>query len=606
MSPSPGISFLLEHGVGQKVLDDVASQATRWGVSPAEALLASDAVSHDAFYRALAAELELPFLEPGFSVHALARYPQAITSGIAPLADRHAVSHVLAPRGEAVAGLLERRGSLVTGLAITTPAALREAVFRIRGEAVAGLASEELARARPEHSYHAGMTWLQAATILGLLLAISLAGLALGRPALLALVVLFGGPFLVLSALKIAAILYPASTQTQTTRRQSDDSLPIYSVLVPLHRESRVLGQLRAALLAFDYPPARLDVKLLTEAGDRETEEALAAIDWPGFVEIVTIPPGIPTTKPRALNVGLLLARGRYVVVFDAEDVPERGQLRDAVALFDRLGPEVACLQARLVIDNTGDSLLTRFFTLEYGALFDVLVPALAHLDLPVPLGGTSNHLRAEVLRALGGWDPWNVTEDADLGIRLALAGYRVADLPSATHEEAPSRLGAWLAQRARWMKGYVQVVITHSRGPARSLNALGPWRFAGAVLLTAGAVASAAVYPVFALVLAADIATGVILDHEGVFECGVAAFSIVLLGAGFLAMILPALAAIRRRSWTELLPFAFLMPVYYLLVSLGAWRGMFELLVDPNRWNKTEHGLARTSRSGRNGGPSP
>ena len=389
----PDIGFLGRHGFPQAPLREAARLGRAWDVAASEAAIAADLLTADRFYRALAAELGLPFLEPGFSVHPLARYPQAIISGIAPLADHHEVSHVLAPRGEAVAGLLERRGSLVSGLAITTPAALRDAVFRARGEAVAGLASEELARERPDHSFHAGMNWPQASTILGLLVTVALAGLSAGRPAVLALVALLGGPFLLLSAVKIAAILYPAPMQAEATRREPDANLPIYSVLVPLHREGRVLGQLRAALLALDYPAARLDVKLLTEAGDSETAGALAALDWPGFVEVVTVPPGVPTTKPRALNVGLLLARGRYVVVYDAEDVPEPGQLRDAVELFDRLGPEVACLQARLVIDNSGDGHLTRFFTLEYGALFDVFVPALAGLDLPVPLGGTSNHL---------------------------------------------------------------------------------------------------------------------------------------------------------------------------------------------------------------------
>lgn len=603
----PDIAFLEHHGFERTRLVEVGRLARLWGVPASDAGIATNLIDPDRFYRALAAELGLPFIAPGFAVHPLARYPQAILGGIAPLADEHGASHVLAPRGQAVAGLIERRGALVAGLAMTTPAALRDAVFRVRGTEVSQLASEQLARERPEHSYHGGPNWAQAAAILLLCLGVTLAGLAAGRPAFLAVVVLLGWPFLALAAIKIAAALDTVPvTMPAGLPRSADRELPVYTVLVPLYRESRVLAQLRRALLALDYPAALLDVKLLTEAGDAQTADALAAIDWPGFVEIVTIPAGIPTTKPRALNVGLLLARGRYVVVYDAEDTPDPGQLRDAVAYFDRLGPEVACLQARLVIDNTADSVLTRFFTLEYGALFDVLVPALVAYDLPVPLGGTSNHLKVEIVRALGGWDPWNVTEDADLGIRLALAGHRVADLPSATQEEAPARLGAWFAQRARWMKGYLQVIITHSRRPAASLRALGPWRFAGAVLLTAGAVASAAIYPVFTLLVLGQLASGFFFDHEDPLELGVSALSLVLLCAGLLAMVLPPLAAIRLRNWAGLWPAALLMPVYYLLVSIGAWRGMFELIADPDRWNKTEHGLARTSRSGRTGEAPP
>ncbi|HMO31251.1 glycosyltransferase family 2 protein [Enterovirga sp.] len=592
----PDLRFLTRHGVPAEPLAEAARLARQWKVAPAEAALATGAVAPELFYRSLAAELGLPFAAPGFSVHALARYPQAILTGIAPLAEG---GYVLAPRGEGVEDMLGRRASLVAGLSMTTPEALREAVFRARGETIARMAAEQLAREMPEHSYHAGLSWRQALVVLALLALVAAAGIATGRPAILALVLMSGFPFLALAAVKIAAVFDPAPVALPAgLPRTPDSDLPVYTILIPLHRERRVLAQIRAALLAFDYPHAKLDAKILVEAGDEETAAGLAEISWPGFVEIVRIPPGQPQTKPRALNVGLLLARGAYVVVYDAEDVPDPGQLREAASLFERLPPQVACLQARLSIDNTSDNLLTSLFTLEYGGLFDVVNPALAHFDLPLPLGGTSNHFRTEVLRTLGGWDPWNVTEDADLGIRLALAGHRVADLPSTTHEEAPARLRAWFAQRTRWMKGYVQVAITHSRAPARALRDLGTWRFTWASLLIGGAVISAAIYPVFTLVVLVQLASGGFFDHEDLLEAATAALSLVLLAAGFLAMILPSLAAIRRRGWRRLAPLAFLMPLYYLLVSLGTWRGILELVFDPDRWNKTEHGLARTSRS--------
>ena len=191
--------------------------------------------------------------------------------------------------------------------------------------------------------------------------------------------------------------------------------------------------------------------------------EALAAIRLPGMFEVIVAPPGPPRTKPRALNVALPLARGDFVTVYDAEDVPHPNQLRLAVETFARVPLDIGCLQARLVIDNTGDSWVTRFFTIEYATLFYVINPGLSRLDMPVPLGGTSNHFRRNVLQRLRGWDAWNVTEDADLGIRLALAGYRIGDLPSPTLEEAPATLDAWMNQRTRWMKGFMQVCVTHS-----------------------------------------------------------------------------------------------------------------------------------------------
>ncbi|HKH34423.1 MAG TPA: glycosyltransferase family 2 protein, partial [Beijerinckiaceae bacterium] len=274
---------------------------------------------------------------------------------------------------------------------------------------------------------------------------------------------------------------------------------PVWTVIVPMRREGRVLARLIGSLEALDYPRPKLQTVLVTESDDREMAAALSEIRLPSHFEVVVAPPGKPQTKPRALNVVLPLARGEFLTVYDAEDVPDPDQLRLAAATFARSAPEVACLQARLVIDNTDDNWMTRLFTIEYATLFDVINPGLAAIDLPVPLGGTSNHFRTEILRQLHGWDPWNVTEDADLGIRLALAGYRVCDLPSATLEEAPSAWKPWYGQRIRWMKGFMQVVVTHSRRPIEALRALGPRRFFAAVTMTLGTIMTALGYPLFA-----------------------------------------------------------------------------------------------------------
>jgi cellulose synthase/poly-beta-1,6-N-acetylglucosamine synthase-like glycosyltransferase len=343
----------------------------------------------------------------------------------------------------------------------------------------------------------------------------------------------------------------------------------------------------------------KLDVKLVIESDDAETAAAIATNPLPGFVEVIVAPPGGPRTKPRALNVALPLARGEFVTVYDAEDVPDPNQLRLAVSTFRRAEPEVACLQARLVIDNTADGWLTRMFSIEYATLFDVTNPALARFDLPVPLGGTSNHFRRSVLQGLGGWDAWNVTEDADLGLRLAAAGYRVADLPSATLEEAPRSLGPWLRQRTRWMKGFLQVSVTHSRRPLRSFRRLGAARGFGAAAVSLGTVASAFGFPVFMAVAIEGLASGRLLQVSRPMEILGAAIGLTLFTAGLLALTVPPVTALCRRRWWSLLPLVPLMPVYYCLVSLAAWRGLAEFILEPQRWNKTDHGLARTSRAG-------
>jgi cellulose synthase/poly-beta-1,6-N-acetylglucosamine synthase-like glycosyltransferase len=340
-------------------------------------------------------------------------------------------------------------------------------------------------------------------------------------------------------------------------------------------------------------------VKLVIEADDCEMADALAEMALPGYFEVIVAPLGEPRTKPRALNVALPLACGELMTVYDAEDVPDRDQLRLAAATFARAPPEVACLQARLVIDNTEDNWLTRFFTIEYATLFDVINPGLALSDLPIPLGGTSNHFRTAVLQSLHGWDPWNVTEDADLGIRLALAGYRVLDLPSSTLEEAPGSFDAWLKQRTRWIKGFMQVVVTHSRHPLDGLAALGPVRFFAAVAMTLGTVATALGYPLFMVFSVLALHRGAWLDASTPLEALRSAVGVTLFGAGLFAMLAPAVVAIERRGWRPLYPLVPLLPFYYALISLAAWQALWELMRDPFRWHKTEHGLARTSRAG-------
>ncbi|NNM71694.1 glycosyltransferase [Enterovirga sp. DB1703] len=596
------IAFLARHGVPAGRLAEAAALGAAWDVPADAALIRSGLLAECEFYRALAAETGLPFAGGPLPVHPRARLPEAVLAGLVPLAtgDDARPGYAYAPHGRDVAEILARRAGLPAGFSITTPGAIRDSVIAARGSHVAALAADGLAARHPEFSYRGGASRLQ----LGLAY---LAGLGSGLLSAWAPAeswacasIVLGGAFLGSTALRLAAALERVPVEpARPPPRIPDRDLPVYTVLIALHREARVVPRLLRAVAAIDYPAAKLDVKIVIEAGDAETAQALSSAPLPGFAEVIVAPEGEPRTKPRALNVALPLARGEFVTVYDAEDVPEPGQLRLAVSFFRRSPPEVACLQARLVIDNAHDGWLTRMFAIEYAALFDVTNPALARFDLPVPLGGTSNHFRRSVLQALGGWDAWNVTEDADLGFRLAAAGYRVADLPSATLEEAPHHLGAWLRQRTRWMKGFLQVSVTHSRRPWETLRRLGPLRAFGAWAMSFGTVASALGFPAF-MVLAADaLVTGRLLAADTPLAIASASVGATLFAAGLLAITIPPLEGVRRRGWSSLLPLVALMPVYYCLVSLAAWRGLLEFVLEPQRWNKTEHGLARTSRAG-------
>ncbi|MEA1834191.1 glycosyltransferase family 2 protein [Methylobacterium durans] len=601
----PDLAFLLAEGVEPARLLRAAALAAESGTDGASALLRGGLMAEEPYYEALARALGLPYLAlpdlggpsalgPG------TRFPQSLTARAAPLAGAPG-RLVRAPEGFEIEGFLTGRIGLGRTAALTSPARLRRAVFAALPHDVADHAAEALERERPDWAYRPGLSGRRAAG-LGLGAGAGLLILS-GLPAGLAVVAVTAaqGAILAMASFRLGALFLasPVEPPPGAVPPLSDRDLPVYTVLVALHREAAMVPRLVGALARLDYPAAKLDLKFVLEADDPGTAAALAAIPLPARFEVIVAPPGAPRTKPRALNVALPLARGECLVVYDAEDVPDPGQLRLAAALFRREPPETACLQGRLVIDNAGDSWLSRCFALEYAGLFDVLGPALANWRLPTPLGGTSTHFRTAILRALHGWDAWNVTEDADLGLRLALAGYGVGDLPSATFEEAPARLGPWLRQRVRWMKGFAQTTVTHGRRPLRTLRRLGPLDAFCALTMVPGTVASALVYPF--LTAAAALA---FLWHG---PDGGPAFwpnlpqglALTIFGTGLAAMMLPAALGAIRRGWYDLLPFVLVLPVYFLLVSLAAWLGLVELVRAPARWNKTEHGLFRTSRTG-------
>lgn len=376
--------------------------------------------------------------------------------------------------------------------------------------------------------------------------------------------------------------------------RLDDSRLPTYTVAVAMYREEAVLQQLVTALQALDYPPAKLDIRLLIEADDGGMRAALAKMDLPAHFTVSIVPPGHPRTKPRALNLALLEARGSLFTIFDAEDIPDPQQLRMAAARFLSAPQELACLQARLVIDHAGNGTLPALFALEYAALFEVLNPGLLRFQLPIMLGGTSNHFRTQALRAIGGWDAWNVTEDADLGLRLVRAGYRIGDLPSNTREEAPVTIPAWLRQRSRWIKGYMQTIVTHSRRPLSLLREAGPAATFSFLSLSLGTVVTALGYPAFAVAALIACWDGSLFAPVGALATLTSTLALAIWLLGCVTLFAPpALGALRRRS-PELLVLVPLLPLYYALVSVAAWIALYDYFNRRFAWNKTEHGLAR------------
>lgn len=374
-----------------------------------------------------------------------------------------------------------------------------------------------------------------------------------------------------------------------------DAHLPRYSVLIPLYKEGNIVEALIARIRALAYPRDRIEVLFLVEEEDAETRAALARISLPNWMLVLPVPEGAPRTKPRALNAALPFCTGDLLVVFDAEDAPDPDQLLRAAALFSVASSDVACLQARLAIANPRDGFLTRRFAIEYAALFDCTKAGAARLGWAVPLGGSSNHFRLPVLRQIGGWDTWNVTEDADLGIRLARFGWLVEDLPSTTWEEAPRTLAGWMHQRARWMKGWMQTLMVQSRMPLQMISQLGFVRMLIIASMGAATLLGALLYPAFLLAILTRLLSATpFAEGPGLLKV-----ADILLVAGMVMAVtielVPSLVAIVRRRAYFLLPWLLLAPVSHMLVSWAAWRGLRELLRDPYHWNKTAHGEAHT-----------
>jgi cellulose synthase/poly-beta-1,6-N-acetylglucosamine synthase-like glycosyltransferase len=379
--------------------------------------------------------------------------------------------------------------------------------------------------------------------------------------------------------------------------RLPDDRLPVYTVIAALYREAASVDGLLSAIERLDYAREKLQVILAVEADDRNTCAAIAARRHRIPLTVIPVPPSSPRTKPKALNIALPFARGTFTVVYDAEDRPQPDQLRRALQAF-RAGGNLACVQARLCIDNTADSWLAGLYTAEYAGQFDVFLPGLSTLRLPLPLGGSSNHFVTATLRRIGGCDPYNVTEDADLGMRLARFGYRTAMIDSTTYEEAPARIGAWLRQRTRWFKGWMQTWLVHMRQPHRLLRDLGLPGFLSFQLIVGGSVLAALVHPLFmagmiySIVSAAPMWRG---DNASVTILGVLCGTTDVFG--YLSSAFLGWLGLLRRGLLATAWALIFTPVHWLLLSLAAWRAVWQFAVAPYVWEKTEHGLARHSR---------
>lgn len=380
----------------------------------------------------------------------------------------------------------------------------------------------------------------------------------------------------------------------------SETGLPVYTVFCPLYKEWRVIPQFLKAMGQLDYPKDKLQVMLLLEEDDTDSVRKISAMDLPGYVETRIIPDGRPKTKPKALNYGLRFARGEFSVIYDAEDIPDPEQLKKSVLAFSRLPRNTVCVQAKLNFYNPDQNLITRIFTAEYALWFDLVLPGLQSLSAPIPLGGTSNHFRTDDLKTLNGWDAFNVTEDCDLGMRIARRGLTTAIINSDTMEEANSRAVNWLNQRSRWIKGYIQTYLVHTRRQ----NGDTAWesrrdRFIFQ-LTVGGKVLSMFINPFMWTITVSYFTIRPLVGQaiEALYPAPVLYMGVLCLVFGnFLYMYMYMIGCAKKNLW-DLVKYAYITPLYWLGMSLAAWRAVYEMAVNPHYWSKTVHGFHLSHRT--------
>ncbi|MDQ2638699.1 MAG: glycosyltransferase [Actinomycetota bacterium] len=400
-----------------------------------------------------------------------------------------------------------------------------------------------------------------------------------------------------------------ASAMVCVTREEAlaltDDELPVYTVLLPVYDEPSIVTNLINGVGKLDYPRDKLEVLLLVEEDDVATQAALIGAELES-VRVVLVPHSLPKTKPKACNYGMSLPnlRGEMVTIYDAEDIPEPLQLRRAVAAFRQLPDEIGCLQARLGYFNENQNLLTRWFSLEYDQWFGVILPAVEKARSVVPLGGTSNHMSTRTWREVGGWDEFNVTEDADLGVRLARHGYRTLILDSITLEEANSDVVNWIRQRSRWYKGYLQTMLVHLRDPTGLRREIGTPAILRLLNMTGGVPITAVCNLVFwftmlVWVLGRPAFIAMVFPPMTYYVC----LALFLIGAPL--SVFSGLVVTKELGKPHLWPAALLTPLYWLLQAVAAVKAIYQLVFRPFFWEKTVHGLTHPhTTSPHAGGP--
>ncbi|MCR5251824.1 MAG: glycosyltransferase [Lachnospiraceae bacterium] len=606
---------LLKRGmITREQLDEALELQKRTGGRLGDILMCQESVREEDLYRTLADMMQMGRLGSEIQSDDLTALPYEMAQRLKAVIVDEAASYVLVTAEEQLKPEELAELEEFTGRHVEQVLASSHEFFSCFEKAYRAKESHEsvfgLYETQPDNSAIVTFTSAQIVVMLSLLLGTLLLGFVFNRSKLLVIIMVFFQVIYLLMALAKFYIVIRGTKDDGQLRFTEEEiaaidehDLPVYTILIPVYKEVEVIHHLLKRVAAMDYPKYKLEVRILLEEDDKETIEAINKMNLPRYFIPVVVPYSLPKTKPKACNYGLITCKGEYVVIYDAEDRPEPDQLKKAYLAFKRLPEDYVCVQAKLNYFNSRENWLTKLFTQEYSMWFELLLVGIMQLNVPIPLGGTSNHFKTSFLRKVGGWDPFNVTEDADLGIRLYKHHCRTAVIDSRTWEEANCDLGNWIRQRSRWLKGYMQTFFVHMRHPLLFVKQIGAKGMAGYLAMIFGTPFLPLINPIFWALLIfwliwqpfwiQSLFPGLIY-YIAAIQMIVGNFVFVYINMVGTYFVIRDCALKKHQPFSyAMIRYALLTPLYWVFMSIAAYKALFQLLVKPFYWEKTVHGLS-------------
>lgn len=609
-----GELLILNREINREQLDKALSFQQISGGKLGDIMLSLEIISRDVLYKYIAKQFEMGSAGENLEIQDLNKIPFEIAKQynialIKKLDDHYIIATAEILDNEAISDI-KKHLDMEIELVLTSLFAIDKYWTSIYGNDLVEESINELKDDQPENSASVTFTKKQKITMLIITILIILGSIFKPLKVFMGISIFIQLLYFILSLYKTMILMKGINKDAQVRISKEEleaideRKLPIYTILIPLYKEKEMLKGIVKNINDMDYPKSKLDVRLLLEEDDTETIKAAKIMKLPSCFTTLVVPTSIPKTKPKACNYGLIGARGEYVVIYDAEDRPSLDQLKKVYLTFKKEPEECICVQCKLNYFNSSQNILTNWFTEEYSMWFELLLPGVVQLKIPVPLGGTSNHFKLKKLKQVGAWDPYNVTEDADLGVRLYKTSNTTVVLDSITWEEATSNVGNWIRQRSRWIKGYMQTWLVHMRSPVKLFKEIGFRGFFGFQAMILSSILLPLINPflwtlmiiwfIFHAVWVPMLFPGIIAYLALIlFIVGNFFFTFMHMGGIYWVICEMDKTENNKNIFSySMVKYALLTPLYWVLHSIAACKALKQLIVNPFHWEKTVHGL--------------